>query len=329
MARTLILAVLTVMLVAAPATAKPYAPPKGKVFTGITGGEYPTSFNREVGKHQALFQTFTLWGYRPDRVIARSIESRARPMIHISTLGPRGEVITPRGIARGKGDPYLIDLNRIAAESGHILYIRLLSEMNGHWNPYCAFDASGRARGPSHSTRVFRQAWRRVVTIVRGGPRKRIDRRLRALRLPRMAGRAHRLPRPKASFLWVPQVAGAPDTRANSPRAYWPGGRYVDWVGTDFYSKFPNWMGLDRFYRAFPRKPFAFGEWAVWDRDDPGFVRRIFSWSRSRDRVKMLMYNQGVKPNGPFRLRRYPRSREALAAELKSPRFPAFAPEFR
>src|ERR1039458_4874158 len=27
---------------------------------------------------------------------------------------------------------------------------------------------------------------------------------------------------------------------------------YVDWVGTDFYSKFPNFTGLDTFYKEFP-----------------------------------------------------------------------------
>ena len=311
-----------------PAEARPYLPPKGKVLTGVSGGEYPTGFNRQVRKHQAVFQTFTLWGYRPDRVVARSIASRARPMIHISTAGPRGEVITPRGIARGRGDAYLVDLNRIAAESRHILYIRLMAEMNGHWNPYCAFDASGRSRGPSHSTRAFRRAWRRTVTIVRGGRRADIDRRLRALGLSRVrTGR--RLPRPKVSFLWVPQVAGAPDTRANSPRAYWPGGRYVDWVGTDFYSRFPNWSGLARFYAAFPRKPFAFGEWAVWGADSPMFVNTFFGWVRRHPRTQMLMYNHGVRAGGPFRLSNHPRSRRALARRLASPRFPAYAREFR
>jgi hypothetical protein len=311
------------------ALAKPYLPPRGKVFTGVTGGEYPSGFNRQVGKHQAVFQTFTLWGYRPDRVVARSIASRARPMIHISTLGPNGEVITPRGIARGRGDGYLVDLNRIAAASGHVLYIRLMAEMNAHWNPYSAFDASGRPRGPSHSTRAFRRAWRRVVTIVRGGARSRIDRRLRALRLPPLRSSRARLPRPKVAFLWVPQVAGAPDTRANAPRAYWPGARYVDWVGTDFYSKFPNWSGLARFYASYPRKPFAFGEWAVWGGDHASFVNGLFAWARSHSRVRMLMYNQGVRTGGPFRLSHYPRSRRALARQLSSRRFPAFAPEFR
>jgi hypothetical protein len=329
MGRALSLAVAALALAAAPAVAKPYLPPKGKVFAGTSGGDYPAGYAQATGKHPAVFQTFTLWGYRPDRVVARALASRTRPMIHISTLGPRGEVITPRGIARGRGDGYLLDLNRIAAEGQHVLYIRLMAEMNAHWNPYSAFDASGRSRGASHSTAAFRQAWRRVVTIVRGGGRGRIDRRLRRLGLPRMRSRRARLPRPKVSFLWVPQVAGAPDTRANSPRAYWPGGRYVDWVGTDFYSKFPNWSGLGRFYASFPRKPFAFGEWAVWGSDNPAFVDSFFAWVGGHRRARMLMYNQGVRAGGPFRLVHYPRSRLALARHLAAPRFAALAPEFR
>src|SRR3712207_8648596 len=68
--------------------------------------------------------------------------------------------------------------------------------------------------------------------------------------------------------LFRSQTEGSPNIRANAPRAYWPGGRYVDWVGTDFYSRFPNWRGLERFFSAFPGKPFVFGEYAVWGRDD-------------------------------------------------------------
>ena len=43
----------------------------------------------------------------------------------------------------------------------------------------------------------------------------------------------------------------------------------------------------------------------------------------------MLLYNQGVQTSGPFRLRHYPRSRAALASELRAPRFAEFAPEYR
>jgi beta-mannanase len=116
--------------------------------------------------------------------------------------------------------------------------------------------------------------------------------------------------------MWVPHNATALNTRANQPRAYWPGKRYVDWVGTDFYGQNPNWGALERIYSQFPGKPFVFGEWAPWGRDDPSFVRRLFAFVRTHRRVRMLVYNQGERADGPFRLKRYPRVRRALRAAL-------------
>jgi hypothetical protein len=255
--------------------------------------------------------------------------ARSRLMIHLSTMRGTTEQITPRGIATGGGDRYLLKLGQRIADYGGVTYIRLMSEMDGHWNAYCAYTASGRSKGPAYTTAMFRQAWRRTVVILRGGPEATVNAKLHSLHMPPVDTHGRDLPQPQIAFLWVPQVAGAPDTRANSPRAYWPGAGYVDWVGTDFYSKFPNWGGLDRFYRAFRGKPFAFGEWALWGGDDPGFVHRLFAWSRSHSRVRMLLYNQGKLANGPFRLVHYPRSRRALAAELRSRRFAEFAPELR
>ena len=69
-------------------------------------------------------------------------------------------------------------------------------------------------------------------------------------------------------MLWVPQTEGTPNTAANSAAAYWPGGEYVDWVGTDFYSRFPAFAKLERFYAQYPDKPFVFGEWAMWGADN-------------------------------------------------------------
>src|SRR5437899_3014521 len=83
----------------------------------------------------------------------------------------------------------------------------------------------------------------RSVLIVRGGPVAAIDAKLRQLHMPPVRGAGASLARVPVAFMWVPQVAGAPDTAANAPSAYWPGEEYVDWVGTDFYSKFPNWAG--------------------------------------------------------------------------------------
>jgi hypothetical protein len=327
--KLLLLIVLALAALPADAGARAYLPPAGKVYAGITGGTEVDTFASQTGKHPPVFQFFTAWNQRTEWMFDSAREARSRLMLHVSTARGTREHVTPRGIARGQGDAYLLRLGRRMAEWGEPVYLRLMSEMNGHWNAYCAYSPSGRSRGPSHSTAMFRAAWRRTVIVLRGGPVAAINRRLGSLGLPPVATDEDELPRPQVAFLWVPQTAGAPDIRGNSPRAYWPGPAYVDWVGTDFYSKFPNFAGLERFYRAFGGKPFAFGEWAVWGRDDPAFVNRFFRWVRSHRRTRLVMYNQGVDPAGPFRLGRYPRSQHALARQLASPLFEAFTPEHR
>ena len=81
---------------------------------------------------------------------------------------------------------------------------------------------------------------------------------------------------------WVPQTEGTPNTHANRARAYWPGRKYVDWVGTDFYSKFPNFTDLETFYNDFPNKPFVFGEWALWGSDDAELRAPLLPVRRTR-----------------------------------------------
>ena len=328
--RLLALCALAILPAAEPAAAAPHLPAPGQVFHGVGGGADSASFDAEVGKHSPVFQRFTTWGAPADALFASAERSRARLMVHVSTSNGPGtpERITPRAIAQGHGDGYLVGLGRRMAARGRPVYLRLMAEMNGHWNPYCAFSASGAARGRSHSTSSFRQAWRRTALMLRGGPTAEVNRRLRRLGLPPVRTAAQELARAPVALLWVPQVAGAPNIRGNAPRAYWPGSRYVDWVGTDFYSRFPNFRGLDAFYSRWAHKPFLLGEWALWGRDDPGFVRRLFRWTRRHGRTRMIMYNQG-RAGGPFRLFRYPRGRAELRRQLLDPRFATFAPEWR
>src|SRR3954454_14405411 len=138
-------------------------------------------------------------------------------MIHVTTREADGhEVITPRGIARGRGDAYLLWLNARAARVGGPVYVRLFAEMKGYWNPYCAFDAAGRARGGAHSTRAFRAAWprggrclargvphptrafratwRRAALILRAADVQASDQRLARWQLPRVRTSATALP---------------------------------------------------------------------------------------------------------------------------------------
>jgi hypothetical protein len=171
--------------------------------------------------------------------------------------------------------------------------------------------------------------------ILKGGRVARLSHRLRGLGLPRLRdlerpseARLTRLPRPQVALQWVPMTAGSPNIAGNRPSAYWPGGRYVDWVGTDFYSRFPNFAGLNRFYNAkqYGGRPFVFGEWAMWGRDDAGFMSRFFAWVAAHPRVKMLTYNQGNMPTSEFRLYRYPRAARVMRRALRAKRYTSAAP---
>jgi len=308
---------------AAPARADVLLPPDGVNFSGLTGTESVERFSSEVGHRPSVIGFFTRWYGSWEYIFSAAERNEARLMLHLSTHSGYGtpEVISPRAIARGEGDDYLVRLVRRIDEYGQPVYMRLMAEMNQANNTYAAFNRDGSSRGPSHSTRAFKQAWRRTTLILRGGPVADIDARLAQLGLPAVHTDAADLPSPPIAMLWVPQTEGSPNIRANAARRYWPGGRYVDWVGTDFYSKFPRWEPLERFYREFAGKPFVFGEWALWGGDSPGFVNDLFAWMRRHKRVRMAVYNEGKLAHGPFRLRRYPRSRAALRQALSSPRW--------
>jgi hypothetical protein len=59
----------------------------------------------------------------------------------------------------------------------------------------------------------------------------------------------------------------------------------------------------------------------MWGNDSASFVHQLFAFVNSHKRVRMLLYNQGNLPDGPFRLSRYPASRAAIKAELRRKRF--------
>jgi hypothetical protein len=323
MRRLAVLTALLTLALAPAASAAKLLPPKGKVYTGVTGSKSIAQFEQQVGKHPSVFGFFHKWG-GPTGFIYDSVErSGSRLMLHISTQDGYGtrEAITPRGIANGGGDRYLIRTNREIAEYGKPTYVRFLAEMNQTNNGYCAYNRDGSSRGKSHSTKAFIAAWRRATLILRGGLVADIDDKLTTLHLPPLDTKLTALPVPPVAMAWVPQTEGTPNTHANRARAYWPGAKYVDWVGTDFYSKFPNFRDLETFYDDFKGKPFVFGEWALWGADSPSFVRQFFAFVTSHPRVKMLVYNQGNLTGGPFRLTRYPAGKAALRAALRKKRF--------
>lgn len=357
--------VAAALIGAAPATAHPgqhplplhpYRPPHHRIFHGVTDTGSARDFrifNHRVGAHSALLESFSRWGSpRLASGLRLWRKTHTRGVLSLSTApGGKPELISPRAIARGRDDHYLARLNRMFAASGQVVYLRLFAEMNGSWNPYCAYDADGSYRGRSHSTKSFRQAWRRIALIVKGGKRRRINRKLRDLGMPRILRAKsnhdpvysredlpHVLPKPKVAFMWVPQTIGSPQIAGNEPGDYWPGARYVDWIGADIYSKFATpgvWSAFRHFYRHWDHPdrhhwPFVVSEYSPWDNDYRGaFTRRLLRWAMHHHRVRALIYYRSVFPDNEFDINQWPRARSVLRHHLNRSRFDPFAPGTR
>ena len=339
MRRARLLAVLLAgcLLLPAAADGAAYTPAPGQIFHSGVGGYDAGAiddFTAQSGKHPAVFQYFVSWrsGASDVRFLERLLENsdRARSRVTLA-VSTKGTGLSPAALAAGEGDGFLLAMNRMLAEHARPTYLRLLSEMNNAANPYSAYTHSGRSRGPAFSTRMFKQAWRRAVLVVRGGDVSAINARLRRLGMAPVRTAATVLGAPPVAFMWVPLSFGNPEVARNHPRHWWPGSGYVDWVGTTWYSPFLAVRAFERFYRhrLWRDKPFAFGEYGVWGRESPRFLSLFFKFAARHRRVQMVSYYQSAALKPEFRLSTHPRSRSVLRRLLRSERYVDFAPEYR
>lgn len=292
MRRGLLLLVVSALALAGTAAS---APQGAKPLLGIYGDA--GRFQQLTGQRSDVRHVILGWnqGLRWGKRLNRLLPGLGPvPMIGIGTRSgwpnPR-EVITPLGIAQGKGDAYLVALNRaMAAFPGDRIYFRPLGEMNGNWNAYCAFDANGRSKGPQYATSAFKKAFARMYLIVHGDPD--VNAKLAKLGLPPVRGALLENPFPRLRVIWNPQGYGNPDIPANSAQAYYPGDAFVDVVGNDLYNKNfdAEWEANERLYKAHPGKPYAFPEWGLYTVDDPKFVEKMASFVKSHPRVELVSY---------------------------------------
>jgi hypothetical protein len=332
-----------------------YAPHHGRAFHGVSDTGSVADFrvfSEQVGAHPALLQDFFHWRVPlTTGALYRWGRTDTRGVLSLSTATGEGEeVITPRQIANGKDDRYMTRMAGNIEETGQTVYIRLMAEMNGHWNAYSAYNADGSARHHGHSTRWFRLAWRRFTLILRGGSRDRINHELLRMGLPRILRAKsmddpvyeggpggiplpvpEQMPEPRVAMMWVPQSFGSPNIAGDQPEDYWPGGKYVDWVGLDIYSKFAGAFGEDvAFFNRWDRWPFVIGEYGPWDNDFGGsFTGSLFRWAEAHERVKAMLYYRGVDPANNYNVQYYPGAQKALRNHLAERHWARFAPGVR
>lgn len=328
-------AALAALLAAAPAaSAMSLVPPKPDVLIGVSDRGTSAEFNNFAaltGKHPALLETFHPWGNSLNEAYERWRETGTRPILHISTADDQtlAEIITPEQIALGAGDDYLLQLNQFFSERGLPAYIRPLGEPNRCLNVWSAVECDGTPKGGEHSTLWYKEAFRRIVAIVRGGQSLEginftLTQELGLPPLHRTKGLPpESLPAAPVSIIWSPLPGGSPRVKGNFPGNYWPGSRWVDWVGTDFYSEYPVWKDLNRFYKAkqWRSKPISLTEWAVSGEDEPKFVKQLIAWIVKRPRVRMLVYYQGFGAGNKYDLGLYPHTMNQIRKKVRRPNF--------
>jgi hypothetical protein len=284
------------------------------ILLGLHGD--PSRFQGQTGQQTRILHTFVSFA-QANSLAKITANAGPVPMLALNTgsYGSR-ESATPRGIALGQNDAFLIRLNAVvAAFAGERFYVRPLPEMNAYWEANSAYNQNGSPRGAAYTTRWNRKALARIAVILRGGVEADVNAKLETLGLPAV----HQdlaVTTPKLRIVWNPQGYGAPNVPANRPDAYYPGDAYVDVIGDDLYDirgHGATWAAAEAMYKAHPSKPFAFPEWGLWGLDDPRYVRDMAKWVRTHRRTEFIAYFAG-RPGSTWDLASKPRSRAAYAS---------------
>jgi hypothetical protein len=300
------------LLVAAVAALVLSADASASVLLGVEGSK--SRFRNQTNQASDVNMDFMSWGVHKTTYVDKMLaNAKPIPVLAWGTVNKYGhEGITPAGIARGKGDRVLIDIAQALDRFGHAAFVRPYAEMNGHWNPYCAYNSNGSYRGRAHSTKNFRKAFRRTYLIMHGGSVADINAKLVDSGMPKL-DRSNALPVNDVKVIWNPQGFGSPDLKGNSADAYYPGDKYVDVVANDLYDygRGVEWGANLDLYRAHPDKPYAIGEWGLGPGiDHPDFIQRMANFVSSHPRVKTIIYYRS-QTGSFFDLAYKPKSRAA------------------
>lgn len=146
---------------------------------------------------------------------------------------------TLQSIIGGNHDKYIRSWTSAVATWGHPIYVRLMYEMNGPWNPWGTTVNGG-------SNAKFIAAWRHVVTLANAQGATNIR------------------------WVWCPNID--PYGTAGPYSGFYPGSAYVDWVCLDGYNwgattSDPKWRSMTTLFktpiaklRTFTSKPLLIGE---------------------------------------------------------------------
>lgn len=289
------------------------------------------AFEKLIGKHLAIVASSSYWGEQsfPTANLELIWRHGSIPMVFWSPWdrpydedqGPDKFSLT--NIAAGKWDAYIDHWADAAKAFRHPIMVSFANEMNGQWFPWSGMFYGGDKQVPNTNppkyvaAEVFKAAYRRVVDRVRA--------------------------RGASNVVWVFHFMNysMPQEYWNLIRNYYPGPKYVDWLGMSVYGQQyleDNWSPfeplLDWPYKEItmldPTKPVMLAEWGIGEfpqfGSKSGFIKEAFETMKKYPKLKAAVFwnerwqnepsdnPDGTYQDGSYSNLRVNSSPEALAA---------------
>jgi mannan endo-1,4-beta-mannosidase len=304
-----------------PAGGKVPAPPRGEVYWGVFAPSLPfgrtalATLQHRVGRRPAIAMWYQGWSRDPDfpaAAAARLARLGVVPMITWEPWQPPRVpgtlfVHQPRyrlaRIAAGAFDRYVARYAREVKRYGGPIMLRPFHEMDGNWYPW-----GGTVNG--NTPRDFVAAWRHVHDVFA------------------------RLGVDNVTWVWSVNATSVPARADNTPQAYWPGGRYVDWIGISGFNwglsrSFGSWSSFDHIYgsrvdllRRYHR-PIAVTEIAAAEvgGDKAAWIAETFARLRAYPSVRAVVwYDKRASRLEDWRIQSSPEAQAAFARAVATAR---------
>ncbi len=242
----------------------------------------------------------------PNKLVA---DTYADGRIMMLTLAPTmnwelTSVIIP-SIANGEYDSYIAEWARQVKNVGDPVFVRFANEMNGDWDPWCAWFYS---KDPD----LYILAWQRIHDIFE---QQGAD---------------------NAIFVWNPHDRSFPDFKWNRAEMYYPGGNYVDWVGLTGYNNgtgftYEYWRNFNDIYcplyneylRKFPGKPFMITEFSCSELggDKAAWINDCMHSLAAYPNIRIAVWYDQTDGKRYYRIDSSPTAKEAFRQGLTNPYF--------
>jgi mannan endo-1,4-beta-mannosidase len=180
-----------------------------------------------------------------DPYVEELIQQGRIPLItfHFIDYSKKGKQGVTEEILKGKYDAYIANWAEGLKSLEAPVLVRLANEMNGDWTPWSL-------KHTYQDPDLYKLAYRYIVDKYKE------------------AGASN------VRFVWNPNVDSAPHYSWNDETLFYPGDRYVDWIGLTSYNfgktAWGKFQTFDQLYQnlyitytnQFPNKPFLIGEFA-------------------------------------------------------------------